>query len=51
VQAVKRIRQDFEINGSFTVEHYNAPIYLLGRQTVTTTNVQLLWYPRHKIDF
>ena len=50
-QVVKRIGKDFEINGSFTVEHYKAPIYLPGPQTVTTTNVQLTWYPNRKTSF
>ena len=51
VQVVKRIRQNFEINGSFTVEQYKAPIYLPARQTVTTTNIQLTWYPNRKVNF
>ena len=51
VQVVKRIRQDFEINGSFTFEQYKAPIYLPGKQTVTTTNIQLVWYPARKVNF
>ena len=51
VQAVKRVGKDLEINGSFTLEQYKAPIYLPGRQTVTTANVQLTWYPGRKIDF
>lgn len=51
VQAVKRIHKDFEINGSFAVERYKAPIYLPGLQTVTTTNIQLTWYPKRKLDF
>ena len=50
-QAVKRIGKDFEVNGSFTYEHYKAPIYLPGEQTVTTTNIQLTWYPSRKISF
>lgn len=50
-QAVKRIGPDFEINGSFTLEHYNAPIYLPGQQTVTNTNIQLTWYPSRKTSF
>lgn len=50
-QAVKRIGPDFEINGSFTLEHYNAPIYLPGQQTVTNTNIQLTWYPGRKTSF
>jgi hypothetical protein len=50
-QAVKRIGQDFEINGNFAVEHYKAPIYLPGEQTVTTTNIQLTWFPKRKVSF
>ncbi len=50
-QAVKRIGSDFEVNGAFTYERYKAPIYLPGEQTVTTTNIQLTWYPGRKISF
>jgi hypothetical protein len=50
-QAVKRIGKDFEVNGSFTYERYKAPIYLSGEQTVTSTNIQLTWYPSRKISF
>ncbi|KAA6462058.1 capsule assembly Wzi family protein [Acidobacteria bacterium AB60] len=51
VQVVKRIRHDVEVNGSFTVEHFKAPIYLPGQQTVTTTNVQVTWFPRKKVSY
>jgi hypothetical protein len=50
-QAVKRIGQNFEIDGNFTLEHYKAPIYLPGEQTVTVTNIQLTWFPQHKASF
>jgi hypothetical protein len=50
-QAVKRIGRDFEVNGSFTLEHWKAPIYLPGEQTVTTTNIGLTWYPERKVSF
>lgn len=50
-QAVKRIGKDFEINGNFTLEHWKAPIYLPGQQTVTTTNIQLTWFPQRKVSF
>jgi len=50
-QVVKRIGKDFEINGNFAVEHYKAPIYVTGEQTVTTTNIQLTWYPQRKVSF
>ncbi len=50
-QVVKRIRPDVEVNGSFNFEHYKAPIYLPGQQTVTTTNVQVTWYPKRKVSF
>ncbi len=50
-QAVKRIGRDFEINGNFTLEHWKAPVYLPGPQTVTTTSIQLTWFPERKILF
>ena len=50
-QVVKRIGKDFEINGNFTYEHWKAPIYLPGQQTVTATTIQLTWYPGRKISF
>ncbi|MGH9600435.1 MAG: capsule assembly Wzi family protein [Terracidiphilus sp.] len=50
-QAVKRIGKDFEIDGNFTVEHWKAPVYLPGEQTVTTTNIQLTWFPGRKVSF
>jgi Capsule assembly protein Wzi len=50
-QAVKRIGKDFELNGAFTYERYKAPIYLPGEQTVTTTNIQLTWFPERKVSF
>jgi Capsule assembly protein Wzi len=50
-QVVKRIGPDFEINGNFTLEHWKAPIYLPGQQTVTNTTVQLTWFPRSKLSF
>ena len=51
VQAVKRIHKDFEIDGSFALEHWKAPVYLPGSQTVTTTTIQLTWFPERKIGF
>ncbi len=51
VQVVKRIRKDIEINGNLTVEHYKAPIYLAGQQTVTAATVQVTWYPGRKVSF
>ena len=50
-QVVKRVGPDFEINGNFTLEHWKAPIYLPGQQTVTNTTVQLTWFPRSKLSF
>ena len=51
VQMVKRVGRDLEIRGEFGVEHWKIPIYLEGRNTVTTTTVQLTWFPRQRIDF
>ncbi len=57
-QAVKRIGHEFEINGNFTFEHWKAPIYNSGvpvypatQQTVTTTTIQLTWFPERKVSF
>ena len=50
-QAVKRIGKDFEINGNFALEHWKAPIYLPGQQTVTTTTIKLTWFPERKVSF
>ncbi len=51
IQAVKRIGKDFEINGNFALEHWKAPIYLPGQQTVTTTTIKLTWFPERKVSF
>jgi len=50
-QVVKRIGKNFEVNGSFAWEQYLAPIYLTNRQTVTTTNIQLTWFPKRRVSF
>jgi hypothetical protein len=57
-QAVKRIGKDFEVNGNFALEHWKAPIYPTGTPTypasqhmVTTTTIQLTWYPGRKVSF
>jgi len=50
-QVVKRLGKDIELNGGFSLEHWSAPIYLLGRQSVTTTDVQITWFPNRKIKF
>jgi len=51
LQAVKRLHRDVEMNGSFTIEHWKAPIYLSGQQTVTTTQIQVTWTPGQKLRF
>jgi hypothetical protein len=50
-QAVKRLGPNLELNGSFTYEKWTAPIYMPGTQTVTTTNIQVTWYPARKVSF
>jgi hypothetical protein len=57
-QAVKRIGKDLEVNGNFAFEHWKAPIYPSGvpigtgsQNTVTTTTIQLTWYPKDKLHF
>jgi len=51
IQAVKQLARGLELNGNFTFEHWKAPIYLPGQQTVTTTSIQLLWRPQRKVSF
>jgi hypothetical protein len=51
LQTVKRLGRDIEVNGSFAYERWNAPVYLKGRQTVTTTNIQITWYPQRKVNY
>ncbi len=51
IQTVKRIRKDFEIDGTFTLEHWKAPIYLPGSQSVTSTTIQLTWFPERRMSF
>jgi hypothetical protein len=50
-QVVKRIGGEFEVNGNFTYERYKAPTYLPGAQTVTTTSIQLTWFPNRRVSF
>ena len=50
-QIVKRIGKDFEVNGNFAYERWKAPIYLSGQQTVTTTTIQLTWFPQRKLRY
>jgi hypothetical protein len=51
LQVVKRIRRSFEINGNFAVEHWKAPFYMPGDQTVTSTSIQFTWFPNRKVSF
>ena len=51
MQVVKRIGKDLEVNGKFAYERWNAPIYIPGLHTVTTTSIQLTWFPNRKIAF
>jgi Capsule assembly protein Wzi len=51
VQAVKRIGEDFEINGNLGVEHWKASAYLQGRQNVTSATIQFTWFPRRRVCF
>lgn len=50
-QVVKRLGKDLEVKGNFAYERWKAPIYLPGLQTVTTTNIQVTWFPNRKISF
>ncbi|MDR3742084.1 MAG: capsule assembly Wzi family protein [Terracidiphilus sp.] len=58
VQVVKRVGRTFEINADFTAERWKAPVYPTGIATypapehsVTSTTVQLTWFPQRKVSF
>jgi hypothetical protein len=50
-QVVKRIGKDVELNGNFTVEHWTIPLLATGQQTVTSTDIQITWFPNRKVSF
>jgi hypothetical protein len=50
-QAVKRIGKDLEINGKFAYEKWKTPLYGPSQQNVTTTTIQLTWFPKNKLSF
>jgi hypothetical protein len=50
-QVVKRFGHDLELNANFSYEGYLAPVYLTGKQKVTSTSFQLTWYPERKTSF
>jgi len=51
LEAVKRFNKSIEVKGAFALEHYKTPIYQTGQQTVTTTSVQVTWFPNRKVRF
>ena len=46
VSVVKRLRPELELNAWLQYERWQAPIYLPGPQSNTTTTVQLTWFPK-----
>ena len=50
-QVVKRLGKGLQVDGKFQFEHWKAPIYLPGQQTVTSTTIQLTWFPERKVNF
>lgn len=51
LQIIKRIGSSLEIKGNFDLDHWKAPIYISGQQTVTASTLQLTWFPKRKLDF
>lgn len=49
LQAVKRFGRDLEVVGTCAYERWKAPIYRSGRQTVMTTAIQVIWFPKKKV--
>ncbi len=57
-QVLKRVGRDFQIDGRFAYEQWKAPIFPTGvpiypaaQQNVTTTTIQLTWFPQRKVSF
>lgn len=57
-QVLKRIGHDFEVNGRFAYDQWKAPIYPTGvpvypapQHDVTTTTIQITWFPQRKVTF
>ena len=57
-QVVKRIGHDFQVDGRFAFDQWKAPIYPTGvpvypatQHDVTTTTIQLTWFPERKVSF
>ena len=58
LQVAKRIGRDFEVNGNFAYEQWKAslyptgiPVYPANQHHVTTTTIQLTWFPQRKVSF
>jgi hypothetical protein len=58
LQVAKRISRDFAVNGNFAYELWKAPLYPTGipvypanQHDVTTTTIQLTWFPQSKVSF
>jgi len=49
LQAVKRFGGDFEVVGTCVYERWKAPIYRSGTQTLTTTTIQVTWFPKQRV--
>lgn len=48
VSTVKRIHQDFEVNGLLQYERWQAPIYKAGGQNDVAASLQVTWYPQER---
>jgi len=51
VNAVKHIGKDVEVHVGFGLERWKAPIVGPELNTVTTTDVQIIWSPERKLTF
>lgn len=50
-EVVKRFKAQYELKLDGTVEHWKAPIYLSGEQTVGVADVEIRWYPKFEKRF
>ena len=48
LQVTKRLGKEFEVRGDFTWEDWKIPVYHSGRQNVTSTTIQITWFPQKR---
>ena len=50
LQALKRFGPQVEVNATFAYQDWKAPLYLPGNHIVTSSTLQLTWFPQRRDD-